>query len=273
MNGLTKKEREKQKQERLGMEKVNKQGCLMKVIEYNGCMDIIVEFQDEYKYKINTRWDHFKDGNIKNPYAPSTYNTGIIGTKYPISEKINNKNKSTKEYKLWQRVLERCYNDKYKEKYPIYKDATCCKEWLYFPNFYEWVHSQENFEKWLNGERWAIDKDILIKGNKIYSPETCCLVPQNVNSLFTKANSIRGDYPIGVHWHSANQKFCAKCRNPFINEEEIIGEYNDPIKAFYAYKKYKEKLIKQVAEDEYSNGNIIKSCYDSMMSYKVEITD
>lgn len=268
--GLTKKEKEKQRKERLGAERINNQGCKMKCIEYKNSMNIMIEFQDEYKYVINSRWYHFDNGGILNPYYPTVYDIGIVGRKYDTK---NNNKKNIKEYKTWVGMLERCYSEKWKIKNPAYKDVTVCKEWLLYENFYEWLHSQENFDKWVNLNRSAIDKDIIVKRNKIYSPETCCLVPQNVNSLFTRADIIRGKYPIGVHWHNASQKFCAKVRNPFIDEEEIIGEYDSPIKAFNAYKKYKEKIIKQVAKEEYNKGNITEKCYEAMMNYVVEITD
>lgn len=207
-----------------------------------------------------------KDGKHVNRYV---YGVGISGNKYPIS--INNKN--TKEYKAWGHVLERCYSEKYKEKHPTYKNVTCCDEWLYYPNFYEWLHSQENFEKWYNGERWAIDKDILNKNNNIYSSTTCCLVPHNVNGLFTKSNKIRGCLPIGVV--EQNDKFLSFCKNYLISKKyhKYLGSYNSPEEAFLIYKTYKEDLIKQVAEIEYEAGNITKQCYDAMMNYEVEITD
>lgn len=56
---------------------------------------------------------------------------------------------------------------------------------------------------------WALDKDILVKGNKIYSPETCCFVPQEINNLFTKRKSCRGTLPIGVKYIKENKKFSA----------------------------------------------------------------
>jgi hypothetical protein len=61
--------------------------------------------------------------------------------------------------------------------------------------------------------------------------------------------------------------------NPLSNSREYIGTYPTPEKAFYAYKQYKEKLIKQVAQIEFDNGNITKECYEAMMNYEVEITD
>lgn len=246
--------------ERVGIEKINYQGCLMKCIEYNKINDIMVEFQDEYKGIVHTQWGHFNDGSVKNPYFPDVIGIGKVGTKYSTH---------TKEYVAWRHMLERCYSEECKNKQPTYKDTTCCDEWLLYENFYEWLHSQENFDKWLNGERWAIDKDILIKGNKFYSSKTCCLVPPNVNSLFTKRDCDRGDLPIGVIKHQkkyrANFTKCGK---------HISLQVRDTIEeAFEDYKKTKENIIKQMAQEEYDKENITKQCYNAMMNYQVEITD
>lgn len=262
--GCTKEEIEKQRKERLGVEKTNNQGCIMKIIEYINANHMTIQFLDEYKHIIhNVRWSHFTNGEIKNPYAKTVYQIGIKGDKY---------SSKTYEYKAWQHLMERCYDDKWKNKYKYYLNTSICNEWLLYENFYEWLHSQPNFDKWLNN-RWALDKDILIKGNTVYSPETCCLVPPNVNSLFTKSNSIRGEYPIGVHWHKHKKIFAVKCRNPFIGKEIELGYYNDVNIAFNVYKEYKENIIKQVAEIEFNSGNISKQCYNAMMNYEVEITD
>lgn len=251
----------------IGEEKYNNQGCLMKIAEYNNSNDIIVEFQDKNKTKVKTQYCNFKSGSIKNPYYPSVYGIGITGNKYPRS--INCK--VTKEYDAWIHMLQRSFDDKCKERQPSYDVVSCCEEWLNYENFYEWLHSQPNFDKWYNGKRWAIDKDILVKGNKIYSPETCCLIPQNVNCLFLKREAERGIYPIGVSYK--NDGFLASCHNPFTNRREELRYYSAPEKAFDAYKVYKEDLIKQVAQIEYGKGNITKECYDAMMNYEVKIDD
>lgn len=254
---------------RLGEEKLNNQGCLMKIVEYNKCDDIVVEFQDKYKCRIRTRYSHFSDGGVINPYRPNVLGVGIVGNKYPA--KINGEH--TKEYKTWRGVISRSYGQVEKRKRPKYKDVICCDEWLLYENFYEWLHSQENFNKWINSDKlWAIDKDILIKGNKVYSPETCCLVPLEVNALFLKSDALRGKYPIGVHFNKRRRKFCAQV-NIKRGHQKFIGAYNTIEEAFYAYKKEKEALIKQVAQEEYDKGNITKACYDTMMNYEVEITD
>lgn len=270
--GNNKKENQKLKEQRLGEERYNNQGCPMKIVEYNKATDIIVEFQDEYKARIQTRYSYFETGQIDNPYFPNVYGHGMIGNEY--CSRAN-----TKEYKAWDRMLERCYSEKLLARRPTYESVTCCEEWLYYPNFYKWLHSQENFDKWLNGEKWAIDKDILHKGNKIYSPESCCLVPRRVNTLFTKSDSKRGKYPIGVALKKGKKTNQFRAAISKVDEctgkkkFEHIGYRATPEKAFLLYKKEKESYIKQVAQEEYNKGNITKRCYDAMMNYEVEITD
>lgn len=253
---------------RLEEKNFNYQGCLMRIVEYNNAHDIIVEFQDEHNTKVKTRYSLFLSGSVKNPYFPSVYGVGIVGKKYPTI--INGKD--IKEYKSWHSMLQRCFDEKLKNKHPTYKDVSCCEEWLNYENFYEWLHEQENFVKWLNNEdRWSLDKDILIKGNKIYSPNTCCLVPIGVNNLFIKNNVNRGSLPIGVVKHGRGYR--VMCCNPFTSELENLGVYLTIEEAFQVYKEHKENLIKQIAEIEYNKCNITKKCYDAMMNYKVEITD
>lgn len=251
----------------LNEENLNSQSCLMRIVEDNGSSDIVIEFQDEYKYRKRTIYANFQSGSIKNPYAPSVFDVGIIGNKYPVWEN----GKPTKEYSIWATMLKRCFYKKLKDKQPTYKGVTCCNEWLLFENFYEWLHNQENFWQWKSNKRYALDKDIIVKNNKIYSPKTCCLVPQNVNCLFLKREIDRGDLPIGVRKNG--KLFSASCHNPFTNKTEKLGTYQTIDDAFQSYKRYKEYLIKQVAEIEYSKGNITKECYNAMINYRVEITD
>lgn len=257
----------KKNNNRCGQEKQNYQDSLMKIIRYNNAHDILVEFQDEYKTIVHTKYDHFIDGSVKNPYVANVFGVAAIGSRYPAW--VNNK--ATKEYATWKRILQRCYDKNYQSVQPTYKNVLCCKEWLLFENFYDWLHCQENFNNWYNGERWALDKDILFKNNKLYSPNACCLVPQNVNSLFTKRNADRGETPIGVHKQLG--KYLSLCQDPFTYEQVYLGSYDTPENAFEAYKNYKENIIKRVAQNEFDAGNITQACYDAMINYKVEIND
>ena len=255
--------------ERIGINIINNHGDLARCINYNNPYSVTIEFQDEQKTQVTTSWDNFIKGIITNPNSPSVYGVGIVGSKY----QVNRNGKTLKEYRTWMHMIERCYNNIYKEKHPTYKDVTCCDEWLYYPNFYEWLHSQENFDKFVLLERSAIDKDILIKGNKIYSPETCCLVPGDVNGLFIKQCSSRGKCPIGVRYDKRRHRYVVTCRTHNDKSSQFLGEYNTFEEAFETYKDYKENLIKRIAQEEYNKGNITKKCYEAMMNYEVEITD
>lgn len=262
---------EKQIKERLNEERLNNQGCLMKIVEYNDALDIVIEFQDEYKARVHTEYSNYKRGNVKNPYYPSVYGVGITGNKYPTW--IIGTDNHTKEYRAWMNMLIRCFDKKTKERYPTYKDATCCKEWLLFENFYEWLHKQENFEKWYVNDDWHLDKDIILKGNKTYSPETCCLVPYNVNKLFIKHELYRGNLPIGVTKCKNRDGYIIRCMNPITGERDYLGYRTSLNESFNLYKSYKEDIIKQVAQIEYAKGDITEQCYRAMMNYEVEITD
>lgn len=253
--------------ERIGEENYNNQGHLMRIIEYKNCMDIVVEFQDKHKAKICTRYDSFKSGAVSNPYHMSVCGVGMLGEKY--SAGMNNKH--TREYETWRSMLQRCYDKKHQEANPAYKNCTVCDEWLLFDNFYEWLHEQRNFDKWFNEPRWCVDKDIIVKNNKVYSPQTCCLVPQRVNGLFTKCDNRRGELPIGVCLNGNN--FQAWCCNNITKQHIALGTYETKEDAFYAYKDYKENYIKQVAQEEFFANNITEECYNAMMAYEVEITD
>ena len=240
----------------------------MTIVEYNGYDDIVVQFNDKYKCKVHSKMCHFNSGNIKNPYTPNVYGRGCIGNKYVC--KINGK--ETKEYKEWHSMLMRCFDQKLKEYRATYEDVICCEDWLLFDNFYEWIHQQENYNK-VKELSWAVDKDILYKGNKIYSPKTCCIVPEYVNGLFIKKQASRGEYPIGACLDKNSNRFRSTCSNPFIKKYVSIGYYQTPKNAFDAYKKYKENIICEMAKREYIIGTITEDCYKAMLNYQVEITD
>ena len=142
-----------------------------------------------------------------------------------------------------------------------------CEEWKNFQNFAKWV--EDNYYE-CNGEKMCIDKDILVKGNKIYSPSTCIFVPKSINSLFISGKTTRGGLPIGVSISKSTGKFRASCGNSH-NESIYLGCYNTPQEAFNVYKNFKEMVVKQIA-DEYKP-YIPKKLYDAMYNYEVEITD
>ena len=266
MNGM-KIYQSKQTDERLGKIAYNNENCLMKIVQYTSATDIVVEFQDDHKAKVHTRWDHFKDGSVKNPYYKSVYGVGCIGDKVDRFQ-------TKREYQVWHDILRRCYDTKYHQSRPTYTQCEVCNEWLIYENFYNWLTSQENYNQWIENTSFHVDKDILFKHNKIYAPETCCLVPENVNTLFIKSDKNRGIYPIGVsEYYKDSGLYQARCNNQLSGQTVTIGIFDSPAQAFNEYKSYKEHLIKSIAQIEYEKHSITKKCYEAMMNYEVEITD
>ena len=241
----------------------------MVITGYRKALDIDVYFPKYDWTAKNIQYSKFKKGSVVCPYEKRVYGVGYIGEgKYKTYEN----GKDTKCYKVWNSMLERCYSDKFHKRSPTYINCEVFNEWLNFQNFAEW-YAKNYYE--VEGERMALDKDILVKGNKIYSPENCIFVPQTINNLFTKGDKSRGHYPIGVHYHKQLEKFMAYCSIYDYEENKTkqkhLGYYNTPQKAFETYKQFKEKYIKEVA-DHYKN-LIPKKLYQAMYEYKVEITD
>lgn len=247
----------------IGEVRVNFQNCKMRLLNYINSRNVIIKFLDEYGCEVKTTYKSFMNGKTKNPYSPSVCAVGIPGNKHKIP---------SKEYDTWHDILKRCYSNLTKTKNKAYYDVTCCKEWLLFDNFYNWLHEQENFEQWYKGNNWCVDKDILSKNNKLYSPEKCCLTNNKVNCLFERNKSTRGELPIGVSYNKSAGKYQASCKDGNC-KSVYLGVFDDYYDAFTVYKEYKEKIIKQVAKEEYTNGNISLDCYKAMMKYKVSLSD
>jgi hypothetical protein len=176
--------------------------------------------------------------------------------------------KHTDEYRCWKSMLGRCYSPKYQERRPTYIGCTVCDDWLYFQNFAKWHH--ENYYVIPLLGRTEIDKDILTKGNKIYSSNTCIFVPGRINSLFIKSNATRGKYPIGVYYNKRDKKYLAQISYGD-GTQHFLGYFDTPEAAFEAYKRAKEAYIKKVAETY--RIHIPVALYEAMMTYEVNMND
>lgn len=179
---------------------------------------------------------------------------------------IDDKGKQIESYKTWFNMIRRCYDSKKKEQVKgVYDSCSVCKEWLLFSNFKKWFDNPENGHQ----EDYQLDKDILVKGNKIYSPETCCFVPREINTIFTKADKIRGNLYIGVGTYK--DKYTARLSR--YGKDVWLGYFNTEYDAFIAYKKAKENYIKEVAKSYHETGRISSKVYVAMINYTVEETD
>lgn len=255
------------KVDRTGEVGYNTFGSKMVIVKYRKYSDIDVYFPEYNWIARNKEYRHFKKGNVRCPYECRIFNIGYLGEgKYKSKE--NGKN--TRVYDTWHNMLQRCYDEKYQKKYPTYIGCGASEEFHNFQNFGDW-NSKNYYE--IEGEQMCLDKDILVKHNKIYSPETCVFVPQTINKLFTKRQNDRGESVIGTS--PIDGKYRARCY--MINLEtgkskcEYLGLFDTQEKAFKIYKYYKEKNIKMVAD--YFREQIPDKLYDALYNYEVEIDD
>ena len=250
-----------------GEEGYNGFGSKMIIKEYRKNKDIDVYFPEYDWVAKNKQYHDFKNGKIKCPYELRYYGVGYIGEgKYKAFE--NGKHK--KEYIIWHGMLQRCYDLKFQKSEPTYKGCEVENYLLNFQNMCTWL---ENNYYEVPGERMHLDKDILCKGNKVYSRNTCIFVPERINNLFTKRDNYRGKDPIGVSPNSSGN-YQARCCDGY-GKYIALGTYSTKEQAFQVYKQYKEKVIKEVI-DEYE-GIIPEPHYTrlkiAMYNYEVEIDD
>lgn len=170
-------------------------------------------------------------------------------------------------YTRWSNMFTRCYNDNYKRKTPSYEGCIVCDEWKVFKNFLEWFNDPNNGYR----DGYHLDKDLLVQGNKIYSPQTCCFIPQTINAMMTRGQRIRGKVKsIGVTYK--NGKYIARC-NFGHKEAKIVGVFDNEQEAFDAYKQAKERYIRQIAEEYFSKGEITNKVYNALLKYDVKQYD
>lgn len=230
-------------------------------VDINGLKCEVVEYISSQKVKVV-----FEDGYTQFRTASVLRKSFIKGTRTdrrskPKEQSAINFILRTKHYSIKRRLF--LNTDDIKNA--SYSSSTISEDWLNFSSFKSWALTQIGHDK----SDWHIDKDILCKGSTHYSPETCCFVPLRINILFTSRAAKRGDYPIGVYKDKKSGKYVAQCRDGVGRAR--LGRFENPEQAFYAYKIFKENLIKSVAQ-EYKDA-IAPNVYEALINYRVEITD
>jgi hypothetical protein len=242
---------------RIGQVNFNNYNSRMTIIEYLNTDNISVQFDNGYINK--TTYRNFKNGKVRNPYDKTVYEIGYIGEgKFKTQGTV---------YTAWCNMIKRCYSNynthKNRKSYSI---CTVDEQWYNFQNFAQWW--EDNYYK-IN-EVLHIDKDILIHNNKIYSPNTCLLVPATINELFVKVNKrTLKNLPIGVG-------ITNRGINKYVGSFTINGKKQSkcfPTKeeSFIFYKNNKESYIKIIAE-KYKN-KIPEKVYRALINYKVQMYD
>lgn len=152
-------------------------------------------------------------------------------------------------YMYWRNMIHRCKN------HLKYSDCSIVDEWLNFENFAEWFHKNIvdiNFN-------YNLDKDLLIYGNKIYGPDTCCLIPVQINTFVTSVKSRA--LPIGVH--KKHQKFKAQIKLSGLTTH--IGTFDTINEASEAFRIAKNNEAKRLAIE--FKHIITEKVFNKLMNY------
>ena len=224
------------------------------VVNYTNYDDVTVKFV-ETGYETKTRIGNLKLGKVKDYLHPSIYGKGILGEGFKQSDS------QSYSFQLWKNMLKRCYSEVSFKKSPSYEQCLTSETFNDYQQFKTWCNSHLGF----GNTGWELDKDILVKGNKVYSEDTCCFVPKEINLLLVKHDKGRGDYLLGVDYHKNRKQFRARC------SDKHLGWFNTELEAFYVYKEAKETYIKEVANKW--KDQIDPRVYDALIKYEVEITD
>ena len=228
-----------------------------KVVEYNSSTSVVVEFLDT-EYRTTVQKTSILLGQVRDRLVPSLYGIGIIGDT-PTKEN----GKFTKLYTAWKGMLERCYTEKSLSKCPTYLGCSVSDNFKNFTFFKEWAEKQVGSDK----DGWNLDKDILVRGNKIYSEDTCCFVPQEVNKIFTNIKNTNSGL-VGANKQSSG-KYSAAVKHK--GKIYYLGSYATEVAAFEVYKETKEKFVREVARE--IKDIIDLRVYNALMNYKVQINN
>ena len=250
---------------RLNEENINNQGHKMIITRYKNNHDIDVLFPNFNVYVKNTRYDLFKSGSLKLPIPTLAQNrvtrcrvTGCVSTKC-VNTKID-----SKFYNIYINMIKRGFDEDYKSKHPTYKNVTVCEEWLDFNNFEKWCN--ENYYE-IKDEVMDLDKDWLIRGNKIYSPETCVFIPQFLNKLLVAPRNKSRELPVGVTKDKGKYVGRVSCNNKSV----YLGRF-DTIEECYSVYKYTKELIVKCMGEIYKD-KIPPSLYNVLANYELKEGD
>lgn len=182
--------------------------------------------------------------------AKLVFGVGINDADYHIGKKeyIDGKYKIVwmcPFYITWKEMLRRCYDKNLHDRLPSYKDCSVCNEWLYFSKFKSWMETQDWKEK-------ELDKDIILVGNKFYSPQTCVFVSSRVN-LFIREKRKNNGLPAGV-FLTKSGKYQANGNGKFLGYYETAEQAHSVWLAFKLEKAY--ELAKEQSDERVAKGLI-----------------
>ncbi len=228
------------------------------VLEYVNKSNVIIKFNRTGGVRQTTTAS-ILNGNVLDYEVPSVFGVGIVDEQFRKQGTLHH----MKSYKVWTAMLKRCYSETGKDFYHTYEDCKVSDKFLRFRNFDEWCKQQVSF----GVKYFDLDKDILSKGSKIYSEDTCCFIPQEINKCLKgyKSKSIK----TGVQYHSRDKIYQA--RGVVKGEYRHLGSFKTEEEAFLVYKRFKEAHIKSLAEKW--KDQIDVRVYEALMNWEIGVDD
>ena len=204
-----------------------------------------------------------RSGIIKDRLLPTIYGVGFYGD----GSFTNTLDKTTtaKALETWHTMFKRCYSEFVHTNHQPYTDCFVSEYWCNFQNFAKF-YVEDPYR--LAG--WELDKDLLVKSNKEYGPNTCVFLPRDINGYLKTNAKRRGKYPIGVRLHSSGNLFEALCRDNS-GQQINLGKFSSGEAAFEAYKTFKQNVLKEKAN--FWKNKIHPLAYNALMEYEVHIED
>lgn len=249
----TTKKRGKQPSIGIGDKYINRQGLVATVVDYKNKSNVLVRFDDEPRATCTFYASSLRAGSFKNPYYPSVFGVGYFG----VGEyKSHHGEGRSHEYATWQDMLRRCYDGSYLTRNPSYIGCSVHPDWHNFQVFAEWLTSNKFY-----GLGYQLDKDLLVEGNRCYSPDACSLIPLELNTLLTSCATARGLHPQGVYFCKSSKKYKAMIR--FDAKKTALGLYGSAKEASKVYRLAKSTYIKGKAVEW--KGRIDNDVFDSLI--------
>lgn len=226
------------------------------VLEYVKAIEILVRHNDEYGHEMWTQADRIRKGNVRNPF--DKHEIGTIFTGYGYCHKLD-KNLRNDIYSVWKGVAQRTLTDNIRGKgRNSYLDVTLCSEWYNFQNFCKFVVENGYYRR-----GYHLDKDLLVRGNKIYKAENCCFLPQVLNGVISIVYETDNGLLVGVNIKNS----CYEAAISYRGKRKRLGKYDTPEEASTAYVLAKEAYVKELAQEW--KDRIEPRAYQALMDWTV----
>lgn len=224
-------------------------GTKLEVLEYINAHKILVQFDDKKSLPFTACTSNLQKGMYRNPYHPTIEGIGYEGQgDYSFKQ-------DGRCAIMWRSMIARCFSKKW-NRVRVPEQPRVIENWFNFQNFAEWYYNQSGSSL----GNWELDKDIIVKGNRTYSPETCCLVPREINTAYPMSYSQGSrvyynskDRYYRVNWRDESGKRSVK---GFKTQEEAVD---------FKVLKTKERL--QNLADKYVD-NLDPVVYNLLMNWK-----